>query len=257
MDNKKLLQDAIAAIRSGDKETARQLLLEITGSDPNNENAWLWMTQVVSSKDERIKYLQNVLRINPNNESAKRGLAQLQPQSLELENKPELLIDQPPIEKPPLVRPLKSLKRETIKKCPYCAEIIKIEAKICRFCGRDLAEQPAVQITSSTMPNSENRQLLEQEIARFTARGWQIVNQTDTAIQLKKPKEWSQLGLTLAFLGVSFGLILLLIDASLGSCLFSLGIILLILSVIDYLAKKEKTIYFTVDDIKAGNIPRP
>lgn len=31
------------------------------------------------------------------------------------------------------------------KQCPYCAEAIKVEAIVCRFCGRDLTAQPAAQ----------------------------------------------------------------------------------------------------------------
>lgn len=31
------------------------------------------------------------------------------------------------------------LKKHPVKRCPYCAEIVKLEAEVCKHCGKDFA----------------------------------------------------------------------------------------------------------------------
>ena len=71
------LQTAIAAVHSGDKETAQRLLAQLIRDDPQNEAAWLWMSSVTDSDEDRRHCLDQVLTINPHNETAQRGLEAL------------------------------------------------------------------------------------------------------------------------------------------------------------------------------------
>ncbi len=73
------LQQAIAAVKAGDKEAGRRLLAEVIRNDPRNEVAWLWMSAATDSDVQRRTCLERVLAINPGNATARRGLARLDP----------------------------------------------------------------------------------------------------------------------------------------------------------------------------------
>jgi hypothetical protein len=77
MDTMPMLNRAIAAAKAGRKVEARQLLEAVLDSDERNERAWLWLSGVVDSDEERSICLENVLSINPDNQAARRGLAML------------------------------------------------------------------------------------------------------------------------------------------------------------------------------------
>jgi hypothetical protein len=71
------LTQAIEAIKTGDKAGARQLLSETIQAEPDNEQAWLWMSGVVDDSNQQRYCLEQVLKINPANQHAAAGLTKL------------------------------------------------------------------------------------------------------------------------------------------------------------------------------------
>lgn len=72
-----LTQQGIEAMRRGDKAAARQLLQQAIQQNPQDINAWLWLSGAVSTEQERLKCLQQVIKIDPENAVAAKGIAQL------------------------------------------------------------------------------------------------------------------------------------------------------------------------------------
>ncbi len=72
-----MLQEAIEAIRQGQRRRARDLLTRMLRADQNNAEYWLWMSSVVDSPKEQLFCLESALRIDPHNPTVRQGLVLL------------------------------------------------------------------------------------------------------------------------------------------------------------------------------------
>lgn len=80
---------------------------------------------------------------------------------------------------------------------------------------------------------------LDNYTLKMTAKGWQVINRTETAVQLKRGKRWNRL----------------LLIAGLVLLPFGAGLIILILALIDFLVKSEKVITVYESDLLSGKEP--
>ena len=70
-------KQGITALKSGHKSRARELLRRAVEENPDDVQAWLWLSGAVETDRERVVCLQRVLELDPDNTAAIRGLAKL------------------------------------------------------------------------------------------------------------------------------------------------------------------------------------
>jgi tetratricopeptide (TPR) repeat protein len=151
--NPDLLQRGIEAARAKRNDEARELLLRVVQLDEHNEQAWLWLSGVVESLDDRRVCLENVLALNPNNQRAQAGLRWLDqhapvPPPAPLEHCPHCNAPLPASgEKCP------SCKQPVLIVCPHCGDFTEIRKAQCVFCGHffgDFRQRTKYYVTLAT-----------------------------------------------------------------------------------------------------------
>ncbi|MBN1581296.1 MAG: hypothetical protein JXA89_11390 [Anaerolineae bacterium] len=165
-----LLRQGIAAAKAKQTERARELLMRVVELDQENISAWMWLSGVVDSLQDREICLENVLALDPDHHAARRGLEWVrtemeknQPQEEEKEedipdqgivpippplfDEPEPALPEMPVETAdqPFVYTTPKAAPETPWDyplnpftCPYCAAPAQEEDQICPSCGEKL-----------------------------------------------------------------------------------------------------------------------
>lgn len=167
------LREGIIAARAGQRERARDLLMQVVDHDEKSVQAWLWLSGVVDSLDDRETCLENVLALDPGNDAARKGLAWLRQQkraSPSLPREPETP-SPPPREMParqltsartPVSAAAAVLREDFARRqprpepepelppiplrdefqdeylCPYCAAQTASDDRQCPTCGKEL-----------------------------------------------------------------------------------------------------------------------
>jgi hypothetical protein len=102
------------------------------------------------------------------------------------------------------------------------------------------------------MQELTDRQLLDRELVHFTAQGWQIVSQSDTAFQVVLPHVVDG-ALTAVFVVIPLilGVLVSLFSIPFGSALFWIALIIAALLMLGHFSARPKLLYITADQLRA------
>lgn len=137
----RLVEQGVAAARAERKEEAEEWLSQAVALDPQNEQAWLWLSAVVEGIQAQRDCLRRVLEINPANPFARNGLSFLS----HLREGYEYLAA-----RAPWVRGLEedsaALASLPVRSCPHCGAPNPGWAYICSRCLAALEPLDVAQI---------------------------------------------------------------------------------------------------------------
>lgn len=142
------LEQGIEAAQLGHKVEARNLLTEVVTADEDQIEAWLWLSQLVDSMNDKIVCLENVLTLEPHNQFAQEELANVKVQQEKFFSP----IYPPGQEEPPAqaVKLSKAAKKSVTTEyphqdefdnpwlCPYCTKLTQSKDRRCRHCRKPL-----------------------------------------------------------------------------------------------------------------------
>lgn len=78
MDNQQQLDDALKALRAGDKREARRLLGNVLRDDPDSITAWWYLSEALDDREQKVHCLRQVLRLHPDHTAAQVMLTDLE-----------------------------------------------------------------------------------------------------------------------------------------------------------------------------------
>ena len=77
-NKEQLYRMAIEAVKNGQKQPARMMFQQMLQIDGRDVRAMMNLAKIAPSTEERAKWLQRVLKIDPKNQSAKKALSKIE-----------------------------------------------------------------------------------------------------------------------------------------------------------------------------------
>ncbi|MCB0166049.1 MAG: hypothetical protein KDI79_17580 [Anaerolineae bacterium] len=142
------LKQGLEAAETGHKVKARTLLTEVVTADEEQLEAWLWLSRLVDSLEDKIVCLENVLTLDPDNQFAQAELADVKAEQERFfapvyppgaEAPPPNVVTLPEAANQPITDAYPHHDEfDNVWLCPYCAQLTEPEQRRCPHCRKPL-----------------------------------------------------------------------------------------------------------------------